>query len=275
MWINHNYPRLLKFPCTTSCFLEGSMAWHSLQTNKNNLKSLRQGPGDFPVLVLLSWWWPPCFLALKASFTTIPLSFLLETSRFRTGTAVICCHLWESPYSWAVTILLALLLHAWILLWYKSLLSELSLELVLALLQLLLLLVLLLLEDINESLLLMLLVLLVPRELSSATIVAGCKGKACGKSRPLKKRWSAGEVLHGSWKGESGVKHPNSKSESWSWFGVIGKENISPELDLFLRFSMEDFNYTNFSFVWEFGCMSKLVYLYLYQGSKLMILIVW
>lgn len=38
--------------------------------------------------------------------------------------------------------------------------------------------------------------------------------------------------------GESGVRDPNSKSES-SWFGVLGNENESPELLFFRRFSME------------------------------------
>ena len=56
----------------------------------------------------------------------------------------------------------------------------------------------------------------------------------------MKKRSSAGEFLQGSVDGESGVMHPNSKSEDelwrwwFSWIGVLGNEKASPEL-LFLR----------------------------------------
>lgn len=58
----------------------------------------------------------------------------------------------------------------------------------------------------------------------------------------MKNKWSAGESLQGSvLEAESGVKHPNSKSESCSWIGVLGKENVSPEVLFCRRFSMDGF----------------------------------
>lgn len=106
---------------------------------------------------------------------------------------------------------------------WKDFRSELSLELVLALLQLLL--VLLLSEERRESL--VLLVRLVGR------------GKRWGWRRPLRKRWSAGDVAKGSAEGESGVRDPNSKSDSG--VGVLRKEKESPEGDVLMLFllSME------------------------------------
>jgi uncharacterized protein YifE (UPF0438 family) len=51
-------------------------------------------------------------------------------------------------------------------------------------------------------------------------VVTWLRGNECGWRRPLKKIWSAGDVVE---EGESGVRDPNSKSES-SWFGVLGNE---------------------------------------------------
>jgi hypothetical protein len=55
-------------------------------------------------------------------------------------------------------------------------------------------------------------------------VVTWLRGNECGWRRPLKKIWSAGDVVE---EGESGVRDPNSKSES-SWFGVLGNEKESP-----------------------------------------------
>lgn len=224
--INHN----LMFSCNISSLVDGSMAWHSLHATKNDLKNLLQNP-DLSLFPFLT-----CFLLLiNPSLTKIPPLFLRESSRFRTavGTGMICCHLWEDPYNCAMTTLLAKGVLVPVILLYNLLLSELSLELVLALLTLLLLLlVLLLLDDMRESWQLTLLALLVARYmLSIRSIVVGCcrrsTGKEWGNRRPLKKRWSAGEFLFGSQEGESGVKQPNSKSESWSRVpGVLGNEKM-------------------------------------------------
>jgi len=66
------------------------------------------------------------------------------------------------------------------------------------------------------------------------------RGKKWGWRRPLRKRWSAGEVAKGSAEGESGVREPNSKSESG--VGVLRKEKESPEegdVLMFFLLSME------------------------------------
>ncbi|GMN54486.1 hypothetical protein TIFTF001_023608 [Ficus carica] len=99
----------------------------------------------------------------------------------------------------------------------------------------------------------MLLVLLVPREAVRAELAVAAdgedrKGKEWGRSRPLKKRWSAGEFLLGSVEGESGVREPNSKSseedgEDEECAGVLGKEKAVAEAssEAFLRrVSMEE-----------------------------------
>lgn len=99
----------------------------------------------------------------------------------------------------------------------------------------------------------MLLVRLVLRETARARgeLAAGERdGKAWGRSRPLEKRWSAGEFLLGSPEGESGVRQPNSKSsdddgdeeESWLAPGVLGNEKaaVSPEEDFLRWVSMEE-----------------------------------
>ena len=225
---NENPRSMSCYPDLIFSFLDGSMAWHSLQADMNNLKNLHPIPG-FALLFSTA-----TFFCLNwSSCTAAPALLRREGSRLRTGAGVMNCHLWEFPYGWAKTGLFArypslviavfattlacIVVHALIL-------SELSLELVLALLQLLLLLlVLLLLDDTNESLLLMLLVLLFARAISVRGL-ADWQGNTCGKSLPLQNKWSAGELLL---EGKSGVTQPNSNSESWSW---LWKEKMSPEL---------------------------------------------